>query len=210
MDLNFTGVKLKLTGVKPHSQPYLQRHISSLFSCSFVPRFCPWPFGLCSAASCSLHPQSFVPRVLFTVRSSVGLCSFQLRANYHRTPFSEQLILTGTGYLWHPNHRVDHLYCGQDAELAHWWYAISCFLLPLPPKVKEVMFSSLSVCLSVSVCLCTVYLKKLWADLDEICWMCGKDKLIRFWWRYESGFGYENYLIFKVILHHWEIGPKTI
>ena len=26
----------------------------------------------------------------------------------------------------------------------------------------------------------------------------------------ESGSGYENYLIFKVILHHWEIGTKTM
>ena len=35
-------------------------------------------------------------------------------------------------------------------------------------------------------------------------------KLIRFWGRSESVSGYNNYLTFKVILHHWEIGRKTI
>ena len=55
-------------------------------------------------------------------------------------------------------------------------------LLPLPPKVKEVMFSSLCVCLFV--CSCTGYLKKLWTDLDEMLWMgwvCDKDEMIRCW-----------------------------
>ena len=59
----------------------------------------------------------------------------------------------------------------------------------------------------------TRYLKKLWTDSDETwwtSWVCEKDELIRFWWISESGSGYENYLIFKVILHHWEMGPKTI
>ena len=44
------------------------------------------------------------------------------------------------------------------------------------------------------------YLKKLWTDSDETWWtgcVCDKDELIRFWWRSESGSGYENYLIFK-------------
>ena len=41
-------------------------------------------------------------------------------------------------------------------------------------------------------------------------WMCNPNKLIRFWWRSESRSGYESYLIYKVILHRWEIGPKTI
>ena len=36
-------------------------------------------------------------------------------------------------------------------------------MLPLPPKVKEVMFSPLSVC------LCAGYLKKLGTDPDEFC-----------------------------------------
>ena len=58
------------------------------------------------------------------------------------------------------------------------------------------------------VCLWAGYLR-LWTDLDETCWtvwVCDKDKLIRFWWRS----GYEDYFIFKVVLHHWKIGPKTI
>ena len=45
-----------------------------------------------------------------------------------------------------------------------------------PPKVKEVMFSPLSVCFAV--CLCTWYFRKLWTDLDEIWWrgwVCEKD-----------------------------------
>ena len=72
---------------------------------------------------------------------------------------------------------------------------------------------SLSVCSFVRlfVYLCVGYLKKLWTDPDEIWWagwLCDKDELIRFWWRSESRSGYENYLIDKVILHHWEIGPK--
>ena len=53
--------------------------------------------------------------------------------------------------------------------------------LPLPPKVKEVMFSPLSVCLCLSVC--TGYLKNLWMDLHETWlagWVCDVDKLIRF------------------------------
>ena len=57
------------------------------------------------------------------------------------------------------------------------------------------------------------YLKKLWTDLDETWWtgwVFDHDKLIRIWWRSESGSGYENNLIFKVILHHWKIGPKTM
>ena len=57
------------------------------------------------------------------------------------------------------------------------------------------------------------YLKKLWTDSDETwwtVWVCDFDELIRFWWRFESRSVYESYLIFKVILHHWEIGPKTI
>jgi len=56
------------------------------------------------------------------------------------------------------------------------------------------------------------YLKTLWTDLDETWWtgwLSRLDKLIRFWWRFDSGSGYEHYLIFKLILHHWEIGPKT-
>ena len=55
---------------------------------------------------------------------------------------------------------------------------IYIYFLPPPPKVKEVMFSPLSVC------LCRGYLKKLWMDLDEILrtgWVCDKDELIRFW-----------------------------
>ena len=38
--------------------------------------------------------------------------------------------------------------------------------------------------LCLSVCLCAVYLKKLWTDPDEILWtgsVCDKDELIRFW-----------------------------
>ena len=65
----------------------------------------------------------------------------------------------------------------------------------------------------LSVCLCSGYLKKLCTDSDETWWtrwVCGKDELVRSWWRSESASGYENYLIPKVILHHWEIGPKTI
>ena len=61
------------------------------------------------------------------------------------------------------------------------------------------------------VCLWARYLKKLWTDSDETWWtgwVCDKGELIRFWWRSKSGSGYENYLITKVILHHWEIGPK--
>ncbi len=76
------------------------------------------------------------------------------------------------------------------------------------------MFSPLSLCLSVCFFVCVAgYLKKLWTDPDETWWtgwVCEKDELIGFWWRSESGSGYENYLIFKVILHHWQIGPKTI
>ena len=63
--------------------------------------------------------------------------------------------------------------------------------LPPPPKVKEVMFSPLSVCLSV--CLCAGYLKKLLSDLDEILWrgsVCDEDELIRFWSRSGSGSDY--------------------
>ena len=42
------------------------------------------------------------------------------------------------------------------------------------------------------------YVKKLWMDSDKTWWtgwVCNKDKLIRFWWRYKSGSGYQNYLI---------------
>ena len=45
------------------------------------------------------------------------------------------------------------------------------------------MFSPLSVCLCLSVYLCTGYLKKLWMDSDETWltgWVCDKDELIRF------------------------------
>ena len=65
----------------------------------------------------------------------------------------------------------------------------SILLLPLPPNVKEVMFSPISVCLSVClfvclfVCVQDIYLKKLWTDPDEILWtvsVCDKDELIRF------------------------------
>ena len=42
------------------------------------------------------------------------------------------------------------------------WYFYHKAWFPLPPKVKEVMFSPLSV----SVCLCPWYLKKLWMDPD--------------------------------------------
>ena len=44
------------------------------------------------------------------------------------------------------------------------------------------MFSPISV--SLSVRLCTGYLKRLWTDPDEILWtgwVCDNDKLIRFW-----------------------------
>ena len=57
-------------------------------------------------------------------------------------------------------------------------YGDCLHLLPLPSKVKEVMFSPLSVC------LCTGYLKKLRTDPDEILWtgsVCDKDELVRFW-----------------------------
>ena len=59
--------------------------------------------------------------------------------------------------------------------------AVFVWLLSPPPKVKEVMFSRLSVCLSV--CLCTGYLKKLWMDPDEILWtgsVCDEVELMRF------------------------------
>ena len=62
----------------------------------------------------------------------------------------------------------------------------SDWLLPPPPKMKEVMFSPLSLCLFV-----WEYLKKLWTDLDEILWtgsVCDKDELIRFWWRSASDY----------------------
>ena len=39
-------------------------------------------------------------------------------------------------------------------------------------------------------------------------WACHKDKFLWFWWRSENGSGHDNYLIYKVILHHWEIGQK--
>ena len=61
------------------------------------------------------------------------------------------------------------------------------------------------------VCLWAGYLKVLWTDSDETWWtgwVCDHDELIRFWWR--PGSGYDIYSIFKVILHHWEKGPKTI
>ena len=56
---------------------------------------------------------------------------------------------------------------------------LSVCLLPPPPKVKAVMFSTLSVCLFV----CVQDISKLWTDLDEILWagwVCDKDELIRF------------------------------
>ena len=88
------------------------------------------------------------------------------------------------------------------------------FLLPPPLKVKEVMFSPLSVFVCLLVCLSVCrYLKRLWTDPDEILWthwVCDKDELIWFWWRSKSGSGYENYLILKVIFHHWEIRSKTV
>ena len=92
---------------------------------------------------------------------------------------------------------------------------LSCFFLPPSPKVKGGYVFILSVCLFVCmfVCLHAGYLEKLWTDSDEIwwaCWVCDKDKLIRFWWRSKSGSGYKTCLISKLILHQWEIGPKMI
>ena len=55
---------------------------------------------------------------------------------------------------------ISELYSGTESAV-RCGGSISDLLPPLP-KVKEVMFSPLSVCLSV--CLCTGYLKKLWTD----------------------------------------------
>ena len=49
---------------------------------------------------------------------------------------------------------------------------------------KEVMFSSLFVCLSV--CLSATLRKKIWTDLHEIIregWQWANEQTIRFWWR---------------------------
>ena len=49
---------------------------------------------------------------------------------------------------------------------------------------------------SLSVWLCTGYLKKLWTDPDEILWtglVCDTDELIRFWLRSVSGSNYLEY-----------------
>ena len=48
------------------------------------------------------------------------------------------------------------------------------------------------------LCLHAGYLKKLWTDLYETWWTSWEwdhDKMIRFWWRSDSGSGYESYLI---------------
>ena len=86
--------------------------------------------------------------------------------------------------------------------------------LPSAALLRSVLQSvTLWVIFHLSVCLCAGYLKKLWTDPDETWWtrwVCDKEELIQFWWRSESGSGYENYFVFKVILHHWERGPKAI
>ena len=108
---------------------------------------------------------------------------------------------------FHPIHlkfKEDLQIWSLNSTTNYFWGQI-CFM-----DFASVVLCTMSSCLSV--CLCTGYLKKLWTDSDETWWtgwMCRKDQLIRFWWRSESGSGYENYLICNVILHHWEIGPKT-
>ena len=70
----------------------------------------------------------------------------------------------------------------------------------------------LSVCLFV--CLWAWYLKKLWTDSDGTWWtgwVCDKDELIRFLVKFRILIRIRNFfLIFQVILHHKEMGPKTI
>ena len=80
------------------------------------------------------------------------------------------------------------------SPFVNWFFS----LLFVPPKMDGGY-----VVTPISVCLWTKYLKKLWTDLAEIWWRAWvTDKMIWFWWRTGS----EN---FKVILHHWEIRPKT-
>ena len=78
-------------------------------------------------------------------------------------------------------------------------------------KPSASFHTCLPVCLYV--CLWTGYLKKLWTDSDEIGWsgwVCDKEELVRFWWRFESGSGYESFLIFffKWFVTSW-VGDKN-
>ena len=96
MDLSFTGVKLKFTGVQPHSQPYLQRRFSSLDSQSFVPHAAPqlylqWVFTTFNYETTIIEPllvSSLFPRALAI----------------YDTRVTESI----------------KLFCGHDSELVHW------------------------------------------------------------------------------------------
>ena len=84
--------------------------------------------------------------------------------------------------------------CTHDVSAAsHWCNTHRWCLLPPPLKVKEVMFSPLSVCLSVFVCRIS---QKFCTDPNKILWtgsVFDKDKLIRFWWRSGCGSDYQNF-----------------
>jgi len=82
-----------------------------------------------------------------------------------------------------------------SSELSISWYLIiSCawetlkVFIDIFSSAKEVMFLSLSVCLSV--CLLATLCKNFWTDFHELFgegWQWASEQMIKFWWWYRSG-----------------------
>ena len=81
--------------------------------------------------------------------------------------------------------------------------------LPLFTSVKEVMFSSLSVFVSLFACLLVTLRKSFQTDLHEIFregWQSANEQMIEFWWRTGSPSGYRDRYPYSSLLGHTESG----
>ena len=107
--------------------------------------------------------------------------------------------------------------CGHKSFVVHWrrtvcteqvHYTLDVIITSITEGGRRLcIHPCLSVCFLI--CLWTGYLKKLWMDSDKIWWggwVCDKDEMIRFWWRFGSSY----YNFFFMIRHHWEIRQKKI